>query len=399
MRKPPEAYRYAQPELRAAREAAGLSQSELASAIGVPLVTFSRIERRLSTTSPERQKAFAAALGRTVDELFAPRDPRNGEIVAAYNRGESTEQIAKDYGLSRSRVARILAHRDTDFRPKRHLSADEMFAVGARSSGLSELTIARRLARTITIEEAVARYGLRRETLRDAIVAGRVPGAVTARAGKMLFCRVDPRRLEALIASRPVCAQQGCRRPPVIGREMCWGHLGAMAAAPIWKTWDFGHRISVAKTGKPRPDVRKRMRAMFDDPQSRADWGLKTFAQNNDGRLIPGRRQTKGATRKSWNGRKNLLAGPTKVGEQKARDAADKALPLIANAAKAVREGRSKAARREILELLMVDLNFCTVEVARGKTSDPAYRAAREKVCGRLRRARQLGIKGLELLV
>jgi putative transcriptional regulator len=58
--------------LAARRIACGLSQAELASAVGVSRQTVGSIERGASVPSVRLALALAAALGTTVEPLFAP---------------------------------------------------------------------------------------------------------------------------------------------------------------------------------------------------------------------------------------------------------------------------------------------------------------------------------------
>ena len=56
--------------VREAREAAGLTQADLADAAGIPLRTLSAYERGQIVPPVDRARAIAVALGTTLDDLF-----------------------------------------------------------------------------------------------------------------------------------------------------------------------------------------------------------------------------------------------------------------------------------------------------------------------------------------
>ena len=69
--------------LQRKRIAAGLSQDELAVAVGVSRQTISAIENRRTTPSVQLALAIAAELGASVEELFPRDEPRE-------DRGQAT---------------------------------------------------------------------------------------------------------------------------------------------------------------------------------------------------------------------------------------------------------------------------------------------------------------------
>ena len=58
------------PNLRLHREAAGLSQDELASRARMSQSKLSRVERGFLTATPDEREQLAVALGVTVEQLF-----------------------------------------------------------------------------------------------------------------------------------------------------------------------------------------------------------------------------------------------------------------------------------------------------------------------------------------
>lgn len=65
-----------------ARRAAGLTQVQLAAAVGVPQQTISQWERGVAAPRDDRRPHLARALGITVAELFAYPDGTNGGKAA-----------------------------------------------------------------------------------------------------------------------------------------------------------------------------------------------------------------------------------------------------------------------------------------------------------------------------
>lgn len=58
-------------KLQDTREAAGLSQTQLANAAGLHPADISRIERRRALPAPFQRSKLATALGRSEDDLFS----------------------------------------------------------------------------------------------------------------------------------------------------------------------------------------------------------------------------------------------------------------------------------------------------------------------------------------
>jgi len=65
-----------------ARRAAGLTQVQLAAAVGVPQQTISQWERGVAAPRDDRRPHLARALGTTPAELFAYPDNGNGKEAA-----------------------------------------------------------------------------------------------------------------------------------------------------------------------------------------------------------------------------------------------------------------------------------------------------------------------------
>ena len=61
--------------LRAKREAAGLTQRQLADLVGVTDQTISNIERGVTTPTLDTARALARVLGIAVEGLFGPEEP------------------------------------------------------------------------------------------------------------------------------------------------------------------------------------------------------------------------------------------------------------------------------------------------------------------------------------
>lgn len=110
---PREGFRYARPDLRRRREEQGITLNALAEETGISAPTLSRIERRRLRASPVRQERLSARLNVDVDGAFQPleqrpRDARDREIAESYTRRVRMTDLAKQYGLDRSVIGRIV---------------------------------------------------------------------------------------------------------------------------------------------------------------------------------------------------------------------------------------------------------------------------------------------------
>lgn len=90
--------------LRAARRAAGLTQKQLADALGVESITVSRWERGVTAPSLERLRRVAQITGTTVSDLVRPD---SGATAPATELAALREELAETRELV-DRVARTL---------------------------------------------------------------------------------------------------------------------------------------------------------------------------------------------------------------------------------------------------------------------------------------------------
>lgn len=106
--------------IRSAREAAQLSEEELAAACGVQVQTVRRWEADDSSPQPQQVPKLAEALGLSVEELIGVPLEQMSVLQARYRLGWTTQEAAAQAGVSvftwnrieRGRGASLPARRD-----------------------------------------------------------------------------------------------------------------------------------------------------------------------------------------------------------------------------------------------------------------------------------------------